>query len=186
MWGVLHTNIDEMVFKTCVLIYSCYVSLITHFSGCCGSRLSCWRSWSPVSWQLEKLEGRGGRRPSPSQRRGRTWQSLVPREKIASQEASWSATKTSRPSSQAPWLCKLGRSIKMGDSKDFLRVCNNGKLEKMKTPFGFKSPRGLLPQCEYKVWFAFSWSHLVILVINHLNHFTWRLWTILALSYFSG
>ena len=185
MWVVLHANIDEMVFKTCVC-YSCSVSLITHFSGCCGSRLSCWRSWSPVCWQLEKLEGRGGRRPSPSQRRGRTWQSLVPREKIASPEASWSATKTSRPSSQAPWLCKLGQSKKLQIQKIFLRVCNNGKLEKMKTPFGFKSPRGLLPQCEYKVWFDFSWSHLVILVINHLNYFTWRLLAILDLSYFSG
>ena len=47
--------------------------------------------------------------------------------------------------------CVSWDGAKITDSKDFLRVCNNGKLEKMKTPFGFKSPRGLLPQCEYKV-----------------------------------
>ena len=130
---VLHSNIDEMVFKTCVC-YSWSVSLITHFSGCCGSRLSCWRSWSPVCWQLEKLEGRGGRRPSPSQRRGRTWQSWARREKIASQEASWSATKTSRPSSQAPWLCKLGRSIKMTGSikRSFSGFATTGSWKKWK------------------------------------------------------
>jgi len=42
------------------------------------------------------------------------------------------------------------KDIKTKFSSTLAVICNNGKLEKMKTPFGFKSPRGLLPQCEYK------------------------------------
>ena len=78
-------------------------------------------------------------------------QSWDQRGKTAWREASWSATRISRQNSQALWQCKLFLAKTNMFKNAVFRICNNGKLEKMKTPFGFKSPRGLLPQCEYKV-----------------------------------
>ena len=78
-------------------------------------------------------------------------QSWDQRGKTAWREASWSATRISRQNSQALWQCKLFLATTNMSENAVFRICNNGKLEKMKTPFGFKSPRGLLPQCEYKV-----------------------------------
>ena len=135
-----------------------------------------WRSWKAEEGDVQ-VQVKG------EEERGKAWSrgKKLPRRRQADLPQRHQDQVLKHPGSVS-W----GSPKKITDSKDFLRVCNNGKLEKMKTPFGFKSPRGLLPQCEYKVWFAFSWSRLVIQVINHLNHFTWRLWTILAIRYFSG
>ena len=67
--------------------------------------LSCWPSWSPICWWLEKLEGRGGRHLR--RRKGRMLQSWDRRGRTAWREASLSATRISKQNSQAHWQCKL-------------------------------------------------------------------------------
>merc|ERR1711860_97600 len=45
-------------------------------------------------------------------------------------------------------ICHLDMKLKL--SSTLSKVCNNGKLENMKIPRGYQSPRGKLKQCLHK------------------------------------